>query len=75
MIRTYFWGQFVDPERYQIILFVVFMLAMVGIVTRAGGIRGVMNSIAVIARDVRRTQISTYLMGLAIFFNDSMSLS
>jgi Na+/H+ antiporter NhaC len=70
VVGTYFRNELVSPERYQIILFVVLMLAMVGVITRARGIRGVMNSIAVLARDVRRTQISTYLMGLAVFFDD-----
>ncbi len=67
---TYFWEQFLRKDRYEMVLFVVFMLAMVGVITRAGGIRGVMNSIARLARDARRTQIATFAMGLAIFFDD-----
>ncbi len=67
---TYFWEQFIRKDRYEMVLFVLFMLAMVGVITRAGGIRGVMNSIARLARDARRTQIATFAMGLAIFFDD-----
>jgi Na+/H+ antiporter NhaC len=63
-------GELLDHARTQIILFVVFMLAMVGVITRAGGIRGVMNRIASLARDARQTQIATWLMGLVIFFDD-----
>ena len=48
----------------------MFMLAMVGVVTRAGGIQGLMDRIAHIAGSARRTQIATSLMGLAIFFDD-----
>ena len=70
VVDTYFWHEFVDRERYLIVLFVVFMLAMVGVMTRSGGIRGVMDSIARVANSVRSTQISTYLMGLVIFFDD-----
>ncbi|MCZ6596294.1 MAG: Na+/H+ antiporter NhaC family protein [Planctomycetota bacterium] len=66
----YFWPELIDPERYMIIGFVVCMLAMVGVMTRSGGIRGVMDAIARLAGTVRSTQIATYLMGLAIFFDD-----
>lgn len=70
VVDTYFWHELVDRERYMIVLFVVFMLAMVGVMTRSGGIRGVMDSIARVANSVRSTQVSTYLMGLVIFFDD-----
>jgi len=65
-----FWDQLIDPERYYIILFVIFMLAMVGVMTRSGGIRGVMDRISGFAKDARRSQIATWMMGLAIFFDD-----
>ena len=66
----FFWNQFIDPERAQIILFVVFMLSMVGVLTRSGGIRGLMDLIARIASGARRTQVASWLMGLAVFFDD-----
>jgi len=69
-VTVYLKGQLQDHARTEIILFVVFMLAMVGVITRAGGIRGVMNQIAGLARDARKTQIATWFMGLAIFFDD-----
>lgn len=69
-VFVYLKGQLQDHARTEIILFVVFMLAMVGVITRAGGIRGVMNQIAGLARDARKTQMATWLMGLAIFFDD-----
>ncbi len=70
VLCVYLHGQLVQRSRTEIILFVVFMLAMVGILTRAGGIRGIMNRIAVLARDARKTQIASWLMGLVIFFDD-----
>ena len=66
----YLIGQIKDQARTEIVVFVVFMLAMVGIITKAGGIKGVMNRIAGLARDARKTQIATWLMGLSIFFDD-----
>ena len=70
VFSNYFWTTLIAPFRYQIILFVIFMLAMVGVITRAGGIRGVMDSIATLARDAKRTQVAAYLTGLAVFFDD-----
>ena len=66
----YFYNEIVDKARYEIILFVIFMLAMVGVITRAGGIHGLMRSIARLASSARRTQMATWFMGLAIFFDD-----
>ncbi|MDP6369303.1 MAG: hypothetical protein QF615_06825, partial [Planctomycetota bacterium] len=66
----YFYNEVVDKARYEIILFVIFMLAMVGVITRAGGIHGLMRSIARLASSARRTQMATWFMGLAIFFDD-----
>lgn len=66
----FFWPQFWNTGRAQLIGFVIFMLAMVGIVTRAGGIRGLMERIAGLAKGVRSTQVCTFFMGLAVFFDD-----
>lgn len=69
-LSRYFWPEFVSAERGFIVAFVVFMLAMVGIMTRVGGIRGLMDSIARLARGVRSTQVVTWVLGLAVFFDD-----
>ncbi|MFT4540360.1 MAG: Na+/H+ antiporter NhaC [Planctomycetota bacterium] len=70
VFTRYFWDELIDTDRQLIVTFVFFMLAMVGVMTRSGGIRGMMDAIAKMARSVRHTQIATYLMGLAIFFDD-----
>ncbi len=56
--------------RLHVIGFVIAMLAMVGVITKNGGIRGLMNIVARYARTARSTQVATYLMGLAVFFDD-----
>ncbi|HIG12044.1 MAG TPA: Na+/H+ antiporter NhaC family protein [Planctomycetes bacterium] len=56
--------------RLHVIGFVIAMLAMVGVITKNGGIRGLMNIVARFARTARSTQVATYLMGLAVFFDD-----
>ena len=67
---TYLYGMLREQGKVEIVLFVVFMLAMVGVITRAGGIRGVMERLSGLARDAKRTQVATWLMGLVIFFDD-----
>ena len=65
-----FWRQFEDTDKAQVVGFVIAMLAMVGVITYNGGLRGVMDLVAARARDARRTQIATWTMGLVIFFDD-----
>ncbi|QDU67290.1 Na+/H+ antiporter NhaC family protein [Engelhardtia mirabilis] len=67
---VYLWDRLVSANDLYIVIFVVLMLAMVGNLTRNGGIRGLMNSLRRLAKDARTTQIATWLMGLAVFFDD-----
>lgn len=68
--RVYLWNRVVSSNDLYIVLFVVLMLAMVGNLVRNGGIRGLMNRVQVLAKSARSTQVATWLMGLAIFFDD-----
>ncbi len=70
VFTDFLWPEVVDPARYMIILFVVFMLAMVGVITHNGGVRGLMDAISRLASSAKRTQFATYLMGLVVFFDD-----
>lgn len=70
----YFANRVWNPEdglsNLYIIAFVVLMLAMVGNLTRNGGIQGLMHSLRRTARGPRSTQATAYGMGLAVFFDD-----
>ena len=57
------------PERQQMLLFVACLLAMVGIMARAGGVRALVEVFAKRVRGARDTQVATYLLGLAVFFD------
>lgn len=65
-----FWPQLVDSDKQLIIGFVFAMLSMVGVMTVSGGIRGLVDALAKFARGVRSTQLATFGMGLAVFFDD-----
>ncbi len=64
------WPQLADPDKLLIIGFVIAMLSMVGVMTRSGGIRGLVDSVARFARGARSTQVATWIMGLVVFFDD-----
>jgi Na+/H+ antiporter NhaC len=70
VVTASFWPQFANGDKAMIMGFVVAMLAMVGVMTRSGGIRGLVDSVAQLAKGVRSTQIATFVMGLAVFFDD-----
>lgn len=59
-----------DPDRAAIILFSLMIGGMVGIISRNGGMQGVVNRIVRWADTVRHTCLATTAMGLAIFFDD-----
>jgi len=67
---VYFWSRFSSLNDIYIILFVVFMLAMVGNAVTNGGIAGIMQILSKKAKDARSTQVATWLTGLAVFFDD-----
>lgn len=67
---TYFYPELISRDRYLIIGFVVAMLAMIGVLSRSGGIQGMMDQLARFATNVKRTQIVTWFLGLLVFFDD-----
>jgi len=61
---------FADPDRGAIILFSLMIGGTVGIISRNGGMQGVVNLIVNWANSARRACIATAAMGLAVFFDD-----
>ena len=59
-----------NEDHAAIILFSFMIGGMVGIVTRNGGMHGVVNRIAVWATSARRGQLATGVLGLVVFFDD-----
>ena len=59
-----------DSGHTQIVVFSLMLGGMVGIISRNGGTRGVVQAVAPLARNRRRGKIATALAGLAIFFDD-----
>ena len=59
-----------DGGHTQIVVFSLMLGGMVGIISRNGGTRGVVQAVAPLARNRRRGKVATMLTGLAIFFDD-----
>lgn len=68
--QVYLLGAFADSDHAAVILFSLMIGGMVGIISRNGGMHGVVNHIVRWADDTRRACLATASMGLAVFFDD-----
>jgi Na+/H+ antiporter NhaC len=59
-----------DADHAAVILFSLMIGGTVGIISRNGGMQGIVNLIVSWASDARRACLATATMGLAIFFDD-----
>ena len=59
-----------SPDTLHIVLFTSLMGAMVGLINRAAGMRGLVNVVTPLASNRRRGQLATWLLGLFVFFDD-----
>ena len=66
----YVWGSVASTFNLYIIFFTLALVGMVQVVTRSGGIAGVLDKVRALAQSARSTRIATALMGGAIFFDD-----
>ncbi len=59
-----------DEGNASILVFSALLGAMVGVMSRAGGTRGIVEAVRPLATTPRRAQLATFFAGLAIFFDD-----
>ncbi len=59
-----------DPERIAILIFTLTLGGMVGVISRSGGTAGIVDKLSKFASNSRRGQLSTWMMGVLIFFDD-----
>ena len=70
IIDTYVMQSLLDSGHLSIIIFSMLIGGMVHLITRNGGMLGVVNRLSRYAKDARSGQFVTWLLGLAIFFDD-----
>ncbi|HUF77756.1 MAG TPA: Na+/H+ antiporter NhaC family protein, partial [Thermoanaerobaculia bacterium] len=59
-----------DPSHAKILIFSTLLGGMVGVISRSGGTRGIVERLSGFASNARRGQLATWAMGVAIFFDD-----
>ncbi|MBL7074134.1 Na+/H+ antiporter NhaC family protein [candidate division KSB1 bacterium] len=59
-----------DRDHASIIMFSLILGGMVGIITRSGGAKGIVDRISTFAHTPRTGQLATWAMGVLIFFDD-----
>ena len=70
VFERFLWPTLKDEYNLRILGFVILMGAMVGVIHRCGGMHGIVNRLAPLAKTHRGGQFMTWLMGLVIFFDD-----
>ena len=63
-------GEVANSDNASIILFTLLIGGMVGVMTRMGGMRAIVELVAPMATTRVRGQLVTWLAGLAVFFDD-----
>ncbi|MDT8449002.1 MAG: Na+/H+ antiporter NhaC family protein [Wenzhouxiangellaceae bacterium] len=67
---TYILEAIAEPDHAAVMLFTLLVGGMVGVVSKNGGMLGIVERIVGFARDARRAMAATVALGLAIFFDD-----
>lgn len=70
VVEKYVLGALNDGGHLSIIVFSLLIGGMVAIISRNGGMAGVVQSLSKYARSPRSSQFITWLLGVAIFFDD-----
>lgn len=68
--EEHLWATFIQPGKLRVLGFTLLMGATIGVLNASGGMQGLVNLIAPIAKTRRRGQLATWLMGLVVFFDD-----
>ncbi len=70
MLESRLWVSLSAPSHLRVFTFTALMGAMIGVIHKCGGMRGVVNVLAPLARSRRGGQIMTWVLGLVIFIDD-----
>ena len=70
VFAVYLRREILDTFRLEVIGFTVALIAMVGVMTRSGGVMGMIQQVARFAQSVRSTLAVAFASGLGLFFDD-----
>ncbi len=69
-LEIHLWKSLVEENRLRVFAFTLLMGAMVGVIERSGGMRALVELVSPWARNRRRGQLTTWLLGMVVFFDD-----
>ncbi len=69
-IDTFIAPTLAEPDHAKILIFSTLLGGMVGVISKSGGTRGVVERLTSFASTARRGQLATWIMGVAVFFDD-----
>ena len=70
VLDTYILDALADSDHVSVILFSMLIGAIVALISRNGGMRGIVDRVARFATTARSGQLVTWFLGIAIFFDD-----
>ena len=68
--EIHLWPTLADPGKLRIFSFTILMGAMIGVISRSGGMLGLIQLVSPIAKTRRGGQLTTWMLGLVVFFDD-----
>ena len=69
-LEEHLWQKLINPFQLRVLGFTLMMGAVIGVVNRSGGMHGMVSLVTPLAKTRRRGQITTWLAGLVVFFDD-----
>lgn len=69
-LDTYIISALADKDHMAIVVFSLLIGGMVAVISRNGGMQGIVNRLSGLAKTAKSAQLTTYLMGMLIFFDD-----
>lgn len=69
-LETHLWSSLSDSDHIRVFVFTLLMGAMVGVMQSSGGMEAIVNGVAPLARGRRGGQLTVWLLGLIVFFDD-----
>lgn len=70
VVEKYMVNALIDSGHMAIIIFSLLISGMVAVISRNGGMAGIVGKLSRIARSAKSSQFATWLLGIAIFFDD-----
>ncbi|HHG84218.1 MAG TPA: Na+/H+ antiporter NhaC family protein [Bacteroidetes bacterium] len=70
VLDTYIVGAIADTDHVSVIIFSMLIGAIVAVISRNGGMRGVVDKVSKFAKTAMTGQLATWFLGVSIFFDD-----